>query len=304
MPSRSGLARLFDANKVTVNGRPVKPAYKPRPGDSVEVDVPPPKKLDLSPEDLELTVIHQDRDLIVVDKPAGMMTHPTPSTTTGTLVNALLARCEDLSGVGGEIKPGIVHRLDKLTSGVMAAAKNDRAHLALAEQFKAHSIERKYVCLAHGTMKKDSGRIETLIGRNVKHRLKMTADVSRGRVAVTNFRVLARARGVSLVECELETGRTHQIRVHLSENNHPLVGDPLYGKGRQPPAGLDENARAAVRQLKRQALHAWFLAFDHPGSGERMAFASPPPADIRAAVSALGMDFSGLDIPEAPARLY
>jgi len=288
MPSRSRLKELLLKDLITVNGKPARPSAKVRNGDLVVAEIPEPVEASIQPEPIPLEVIHQDRDLIVFDKPPGLLTHPTPKTTTGTLVNALLHHCDDLSGIGGAKKPGIVHRLDKDTSGVMVAAKNDSAHQALAKQFADHSIERKYIALVHGEFRALSGKIESRIGRNPRQRLKMTSKAKRGRRAVTRYKVLARARGMSLVELALETGRTHQIRVHLSENNHPVVGDPLYGKGRALPAGLDPDHRAALQAIKRQALHAFHLGFEHP-SGEWMAFQSPPTKDIIDAAEKLGL---------------
>jgi 23S rRNA pseudouridine1911/1915/1917 synthase len=200
---------------------------------------------------------------------------------TNTLVNALLHHCKDLSGIGGEIKPGIVHRLDKHTSGVMVAAKNDKAHLGLAAQFKVHSIERAYLALVWGKMERTSGRFETKIGRNPQHRLKMTARVKEGRTAITEWSVKKYFGHCSLVECRLYTGRTHQIRVHLSESGHPLVGDELYGRGRTLPQKLAPELVTALDGFRRQALHAFRLGFDHPVSGERMTFSSEPPEDMK-----------------------
>jgi 23S rRNA pseudouridine1911/1915/1917 synthase len=302
MPSRSRLKRLFDDGLVRVNGRPAKPSVKLKNGDAVEVELPPAAPAELPAEPIPLDIIYQDRDLCVFDKPAGLLTHPTPNCRTGTLVNALLHHCHGLSGIGGQIKPGIVHRLDKLTSGVMVAAKTDAAHHGLAAQFKAHTIDRRYLALVHGEMENLSGRIESLIGRNPTHRLKMTGEAVRGRRAVTRYRVLARGHGFSLLECKLETGRTHQIRVHLSENRHPVVNDQLYGKGRGYPAGLSPPAHAALRHLKRQALHAYRLVFLHPVTGERMAFESPLPPDIGAVARALGL-LEGLKLPERTRRV-
>jgi 23S rRNA pseudouridine1911/1915/1917 synthase len=293
---------MFDQDLVLINGKPAKPSAKIQDGDEVSVEILEPTPSKLLPEALDITVIYQDPHLAVIDKPAGLITHPIPGMNSGTLVNALLHYCKDLSGVGGEIKPGIVHRLDKLTSGVMVAAKNDAAHQHLAAQFKAHTIDRRYLALVYGEMRQLSGTFESAIARNPKHRLRMTGQTGRGRRAVTHYRTLARVSGLSLVELRLETGRTHQIRVHLSENNHPLVGDPLYGKGREPSDRLETSLKSALRQLKRQALHAFRLGFVHPATEEFMAFESPLPPDIRAAVAALGIEKT-LNLPETPRRV-
>jgi len=302
LPSRSRLKALFHEGRITVNGKPALPSARLKIGDAIIADVPDPVAAGLEPEPIPLTVIYEDRHIIVFDKPAGLLTHPTPGRSTGTLVNALLYHCHDLSGVGGSIKPGIVHRLDKLTSGVMVAAKTDLAHHGLAAQFKAHSIDRKYLAVVYGEMEKLSGSFETVIGRNPHHRLKMTSHTEKGRRAVTRFSTLARNNGMSLVELTLETGRTHQIRVHLSDHNHPVAGDALYGKGRTVPARLKPEPRAALRRLDRQALHAYRLGFDHPSTGLRMVFESPLPPDIAVVASSLGL-LTGVKLPARSGRV-
>jgi len=300
MPSRSRLKELFEEGKILVNGEPVKPSAKIQDGDVITADVPESKPPKIKPEPIPLAVLYEDKELIVIDKPAGMLVHPTPTTTSGTLVNALLHHCESLSAIGGPARRGIVHRLDKLTSGVMAAAKNDRTHHILADLFRAHSMDRRYLAVVYGEMERRSGVIESSIGRNIKHRTKM-AGSSSGRRAVTHYRVLTRSGGLSLVECRLETGRTHQIRVHLSEMNHPVAGDPMYGKGRTVPAKLDPMKKSALRQLKRQALHAFHLGFEHPDKGW-MAFQSPLPPDLTAVIKAFGLD-KGAELPQHAGRV-
>ena len=289
-PSRTQLQRLIEEGRVRLNGRIAKAASKVRAGDSIEVELPDPTPDRAAPEDIPLTVLYEDEHLIVLDKPAGMLTHPYPGRMSGTLVNALLFHCRDLAGIGGKIKPGIVHRLDKLTSGVMVAAKSDAAHQGLAKQFKAHTLTRAYLALVHGQVEKERGTIQSLIGRNPRHRLKMTGRVSRGKLAITHFQVKARYPGFTLLECRLETGRTHQIRVHLSEAGHPLLGDPLYGQGRHPPNRLTPTQHSALKHLKRQALHAYLLGFIHPVTGRRLEFSSEPPADFKAVLKALGRE--------------
>ncbi len=285
--SRTRLQHLIEEGRVSLNGKIVKASSKVRPGDRIEVELPDPTPDQALPEDIPLTILYEDEHLIVLDKPAGMLSHPYPGRMSGTLVNALLFHCRDLAGIGGKIKPGIVHRLDKLTSGVMIAAKSDAAHQGLAKQFKDHTLTRAYLALVHGKVEKERGTIQSLIGRNPRHRLKMTGRVSRGKTAITHFQVKARYPGFTLLECRLETGRTHQIRVHLSEAGHPLLGDPLYGHGRQPPSRLSPAQHSALKHLKRQALHAYLLGFIHPITGQRLEFSSEPPPDLKAVLKAL-----------------
>ena len=302
MPTRSRLKKLFDDGQVLVNGQPARASLRLRPGDLIEVEPPPLVMGKAEPENIPLVIVHQDSDLVVFEKPAGLLTHATPGQRDGTLVNALLYHCKELSGVGGAIKPGIVHRLDKLTSGVMVAAKTDAAHHGLAEQFRLHTLDRRYLAIVHGEMERLSGRIESKIARNPVHRLRMTGRGEEGRRAVTNYKVLARGHGFSLIECRLETGRTHQIRVHLSESKHPVVCDPLYGMGRGYPANLPVAAHAALRHLKRQALHAYRIGFKHPTTGEWMAFESPLPPDIGAVARPLGL-LEGIKLPDLARRV-
>ena len=280
--SRSQIKRHLDAKCCEVNQRPARPATRLKPGDTVAYAPPPLRPASVQPEDIPLSVLFEDQHLIVVDKPAGMVVHPAPGHDHGTLVAALLARCGDLSGIGDELRPGIVHRLDKLTSGVMVATKNDGAHRALAAQFKSHSIERRYLALVAGHIDPGSGCYRTLHGRHPTDRKRFTSRCERGRRAATHYRVIARLHGASLVEARLETGRTHQVRVHFADHCHALLGDPVYGR---PPA--DKAAREAARTLGRQALHAQLLGFDHPQTGQRLQFMSPPPPDMRAAIDAL-----------------
>jgi 23S rRNA pseudouridine1911/1915/1917 synthase len=230
-----------------------------------------------------LGILYEDRHLVVIDKPAGMVVHPAPGHQGGTLVNALLHHCRDLSGIGGELRPGIVHRLDKDTSGVMVAAKDDAALNALARQFKAHSINRRYLALVHGLVPTDRGTVDKPIGRHTTERKKMSGKTRSGRRAVTHWRVLRRfdQERLTLVELTLETGRTHQIRVHFSEMNHPVVGDPVYGSSGRVQALTDPELRKRLLSLHRQALHARVLGFIHPATGTYMEFESPVPADLR-----------------------
>ncbi len=300
--SRSGLKSAFSEGKIRINDFVAKPSTKVHNGDTVSGEVPDPESETIDPEPIPLSIVFEDDSIVVIDKQAGLITHPSPNRLQGTLVNALLYHCGGLSGIGGAMQAGIVHRLDKLTSGIMVAAKKDDAHRELARQFKEHTISRKYLALVHGELEQLSGRIESAISRNPKHRLKMTGKNEEGKKAGTRYKVLARTDGVSLVELELETGRTHQIRVHLSEMNHPVVGDALYGKGRTLPAKMAPEKRAALRQLKRQALHAYHLGFIHPFRGESMVFESPLPEDINAAIKVLGLE-ENLQLPDKAERV-
>lgn len=280
--SRAQLKKLIDDGRVTVDDGPSRAAAKLRGGEQVSVAPLDPEPVTAVPQDIPLTVLYEDSDLIVIDKPAGMVVHPAPGHAAGTLVNALLYHCHDLAGIGGELRPGIVHRIDKDTSGVMVATKNDQAHQSLAEQFKEHSIKRRYLALVHGLISKDSGVVDTPIGRHPTERKKMSSRCRKGRRAVTRWKVLRRfdLDRLSWLELALETGRTHQIRVHFSEMNLPLVGDPVYGQPRKLQEVKDLDVRSVLQQLNRQALHARLLGFLHPVSGEYLEFVSPLPDDI------------------------
>jgi 23S rRNA pseudouridine1911/1915/1917 synthase len=282
--SRSQLKRHIDGGRCRVNGEPARPAKKLRAGDRVALEVLPPEPDRARPEAIALAVLYEDEQLIVIDKPAGLVVHPAAGHSSGTLVNALLGHCTALSGVGGTLRAGIVHRLDRDTSGVLVASKTDAAHLALAEQFAAHSVERRYLAVVAGAPPPE-GTFDTRYGRHPTDRKRFTARRAgeRARRAVTHWRVVEPLRGATLVEARLETGRTHQVRVHFAEAGHAVLGDLVYGR---PPA--DRIAReAAQRLISRQALHAHALGFDHPASGERLRFATPPPADIEALIAEL-----------------
>ncbi|MBL0948364.1 RluA family pseudouridine synthase [Brevundimonas sp.] len=286
--SRARLQALIAAGAVTLDGRIVSSGSRSAEPGIYRVLMPAPVAADPLPEDLPLTVLFEDEHLIVVDKPAGMATHPAPGSETGTLVNALLHHCGDsLSGIGGVARPGIVHRLDKGTSGVMVAAKHDRAHQGLTALFAAHDIERTYIALTRGTLTPERGRIESRLGRSTHDRKKMAVLKTGGREAVTDYVVErtfghpAKAGGAPLaarVACTLHTGRTHQIRVHMASKGAPLLGDPVYGSG--PPAQSVRDAIAASG-LDRQALHAAVLGFVHPVSGQALRFRTEPPADMQ-----------------------
>lgn len=260
--SRSQLQKWIEDGNVTVNGEKVKPKYKLAVGDRVVVQPEKPQKIDLEPENIPLDIVYEDDDVIVVNKPQGMVVHPAPGHPNHTLVNALLYH-SPLSTINGEFRPGIVHRIDKDTSGLLMIAKNDLAHWSLAAQLKAKTNEREYVALVHGVIKEERGTIDAPLGRSKKDRKKQ-AVVEDGRHAVTHFKVLERFQHYTLVSCRLETGRTHQIRVHMKYIGHPLAGDPLYG----PRKTLPGNG---------QYLHARLLGFKHPRTGKQMTFTSPLP---------------------------
>ncbi len=264
--SRNMLQKLIESGYVTVNNKIEKSNYKTKLRDIISVDIPKNRKLELQGEDIPLDILYEDDDLIVINKPQNLVVHPAPGHYEGTLVNALLNHCGDsLSGINGVLRPGIVHRIDKDTSGILIAAKNDKAHSYLSEQFSAHTITRKYHAIVFGNIAEDSGTINKPIGRDIKDRKKMAVNYKNGKNAVTNFKVLHRFNGFTLIEAVLETGRTHQIRVHMSDSGHPLLGDKIYGREKQP------------YKLEGQALHAKILGFIHPKTKEYMEFESELP---------------------------
>ncbi len=297
--SRSRAKALILEGHVAIGGATVvEPKHPVNAGDRVKVTLPPPEPAEPQGEDIPLSVVYEDDDLIVIDKPAGLVVHPAPGHAGGTLVNALIAHCSDsLSGIGGVKRPGIVHRLDKDTTGLLVVAKNDRAHAGLAEQFAAHGrdgvLEREYRALVWGIPNRSKGEIEGDIGRSPANRQKMAITPGRGRSAVTHFRVLEtfgpRDKPVaSLLALRLETGRTHQIRVHLASIGHPVIGDHSYGAGMATKAAkLPEPAQGLVRAFPRQALHAAVLGFEHPRTGKALRFEADLPADMAALVAAL-----------------
>jgi len=257
--TRSAAQRLLEEGAVTLSGKPVKKNYKTAPGDVLEIALPDPEVVDVVPQNIPLDVVYEDADVIVVNKPVGLVVHPAPGHPDGTLVNALLYHCGDsLSGINGELRPGIVHRIDRDTSGLIIAAKNDRAHQALAAQLQDHSLARVYEAVTVGGLKEDEGTVDAPIGRHPVDRKKMAIDRKNGRSAVTHWTVLNRYPGYTHVECRLETGRTHQIRVHMASIGHPLLGDVVYGS-RKPWPGL-----------AGQCLHARKLKFIHPSTGKLM----------------------------------
>ena len=265
--TRSAAQKLLEKGAVTIAGRPAKKNEKTTPGMTVEIELPDPEPIDVLPQNIPLDVVYEDADVIVINKPVGLVVHPAPGHPDGTLVNALLYHCGDsLSGINGQLRPGIVHRIDRDTSGLIIAAKNDKAHLALAEQLQDHSLARVYEAVVHGNFREDEGTVDAPIGRHPIDRKKMAIDRKDGRRAVTHWTVLGRYNGFTHIQCRLETGRTHQIRVHMASIGHPLVGDPVYGGNRKSLPGLTG-----------QCLHARKLRFVHPSTRELVEVECPLP---------------------------
>jgi 23S rRNA pseudouridine1911/1915/1917 synthase len=284
--SRSRLQDLIEKGHVQLDGHSARPAARLRSGQVVHLRLPEPAPAVPAPEDIPVTILYQDPRLLVLDKPAGIVVHPGAGTPSGTLVNALLYHVRDLSGVGGVLRPGIVHRLDRGTSGVLLVAKDDEAHRALARQFASRSVEKEYLALVLGVPARRQGTITAAIGRDPVRRKTMSVRAPRGREARTSYAVVEAFDGAALLRVRIHTGRTHQIRVHLSSIGHPVAGDPAYG-GTHPPRSRSAAAREALATLTRPALHAARLVFTHPGSGERVAFESPLPPDLSAVLQSL-----------------
>ena len=276
--SRSRIQALIRSLNVTLNGSPARPRDLVRAGDCIVVNEPPPEKIDTRPEAIPLEVLYEDDELIVINKPAGLVVHPGAGQREHTLVNALLYRFPKLSGIGGKQRPGIVHRLDKETSGCLVVAKTDEAHRRLSAQFADRTVEKVYLALVAGKLHKSAGTIEEKIGRHPVHRKRMSVASRRGRAAKTAYRVLNSSTEMSLVECSLHSGRTHQIRVHLHHLGHPVLGDKVYG-GR------------FAKAFPRQLLHAWKLAFEDPRTGEWRKFEAPVPSDFQDAAKSLEPPF-------------
>ena len=274
--SRSHVQKLIEQGNVLVDGSVRKANYKLRGGEAVQVTVPQAEPISVEPEDIPLDILYEDKDIIVVNKARGMVVHPASGVYSGTLVNALLYHCQDLSGINGEIRPGIVHRLDKDTSGVMVCAKNDTAHLDLAEQIRTKTAHRTYWAIVHGNIKEEAGIIKGDIGRHPTDRKKMAIVRENGKPAVTHFKVLERFGEYTLVECKLETGRTHQIRVHMTSIGHPLINDPKYGPKKSSPFAING-----------QALHSLQLTLTHPVTKEEMTFTAPLPTDMEKILTGL-----------------
>ena len=264
--TRSYITKIIDEGGVNVNDKKVKASYKLKPGDELVVNIPEPEELMVEAEDIPLDIVYEDDDLLVVNKPQGMVVHPAPGNYTGTLVNALLRHCKGgLSGINGVMRPGIVHRIDKNTSGLLMVAKTNRAHISLAEQIKEHSFSRRYKAIVHGKFKTPEGTVDAPIGRNKKNREKMCVTQENSKNAITHYKVIEEFENTTLVECILETGRTHQIRVHMSHLGHPVMGDDVYGR---------KNEKF---NLKGQLLHAYLVGFVHPVTNEYMEFTTSLP---------------------------
>lgn len=279
--SRARWQQLIEAGGVLVNGKSAKANATLRAGDDVRAQLPPPVAAAPAPQAIALDVVFETADYIIVNKPAGLVVHPAAGNQTGTLVNALLHHCKDLSGIGGELRPGIVHRIDKDTSGLIIAAKHDAAHRHLAKQFEAHTIERAYEALAWGGFRTRTGTIRSALERDPRNRLRMTGRTGAGRAAVTHYEITGATPHFARLRCRLETGRTHQIRVHLAEAGHPIVGDPVYGNTRSVSPRMGVNLQQAVKGFGRQALHAAVLGFTAL-DGERLRFERPMPPDMQA----------------------
>lgn len=284
--SRSLAANLINAQRILVDGQPRKPGYRVKSGDTIQGRIPAPAKVDFSPEPIPIEIIYQDDQIVVINKPPGLVVHPAPGHADGTLVNALLYHCPDLGAIGGEVRPGIVHRLDKDTSGTMVIAKNSAAHEELSRQFKAREVEKKYLALVYGTPHSDTGSVRLPIGRHPVDRKRMSTTTRKGRDAETMWQVGERFPGITLLELNLKTGRTHQIRVHCAAIGHPVVGDPVYRPRKlfadsgSLLAEIPPPVVAELKSISRQMLHAWRLSFTHPTEKRLLAFESPMPPDM------------------------
>lgn len=272
--SRTQVQDWIKAAAVEVNGKVVKSNYKVSANDQVKIQVPEPEDAAIVPENIPLDIVYEDSDVVVINKPRGLVVHPAPGHPSGTVVNALMYHCKDLSGINGMVRPGIVHRIDKDTTGLLMIAKNDLAHVSLAQQLKEHTVTRKYIALVHGNLPHDQGTIDAPLGRDLNDRKLFTVTEHNSRHAVTHFVVTERLGDYTVVELQLETGRTHQIRVHMKYIGHPLAGDPIYGRNK-------------TVALKGQALHAAVIGFKHPRSGEYMQFEVPIPADMEHVLNSL-----------------
>jgi len=279
--SRAFAAKLIKKENIRINGKPRKAGYLVRYGQKIQVEIPVPEKISYDPEPVEINILFEDMDIIVVNKQPGLVVHPAPGNYSGTLVNGLLFHCPDLGGIGGELRPGIVHRLDKETSGTMVVAKNDSSLQHLSRQFKSRKVEKRYLALVRGEFRNEKGEVDLPIGRHPVERKKMSTRSRKGRRARTVWKVRERFRGATLLDVRLETGRTHQVRVHCAAIKHPVIGDPVYGRGSGEIAvrrgkGLPDMVKKSARQM----LHAWKLGFVHPSTEEFLVFESPVPADM------------------------
>ena len=286
--SRSRIQALIKSGNIKVNNQLSKPGRKLRSGDHISLSIPPPTTMALEPETVEFKIIHEDDSLIVLNKPPGVVVHPAPGHATGTLVHGLLKHCSNLSGIGGELRPGIVHRLDKDTSGVMVVAKNDHAHHSLAGQFSSGAVTKQYIALVHGPIKKNEGRIDLPIGRNPRKRKEMTVIIPGGRKSLTLWKKLKDFQsGFSLLSISLKTGRTHQIRVHFSHMGHPVMGDTVYGYSKKWQKNHPISKNAILPSINRQMLHAKTLGFTHPTENRYLEFTAPLPDDIEKIIEGL-----------------
>lgn len=281
--TRSQIRRLISEKSILVEGKAIKPSKRLNGGEMISVVIPPPEPLNVQPQDINISVVYEDDEIILVNKPPGLTVHPGAGMRDGTLVNALLYICNGLSGIGGKIRPGIVHRLDKNTSGIIVVAKNDLSHQHLANQFKARLVKKMYIGLVAGEIEKDSGIFSSPISRHPTNRIKMTTKTKTGRESLTSWRILKRYDQVTMVEIEPKTGRTHQIRVHFADNGFPLLGDDVYGPKRYRTPFLEY----VSKKLGRQALHASKLCFKHPSSGNIMEFFAPLAEDLRDVIGLL-----------------
>jgi 23S rRNA pseudouridine1911/1915/1917 synthase len=283
--SRSFAGQLITSGQFTVNGQVRKPSYRLKAGDTVSGHIPAPQPCEFQPEPLPLHILYEDAHILVINKSPGLVVHPAPGHPSGTLVNGLMYHCPDLGAIGSEIRPGIVHRLDKDTSGTLVVAKSAAALEHLAAQFKSRSVRKDYLALVHGEMTADSGAIRLPIGRHPVDRKRMSTRSRTGREAETGWRVVRRLGRFTLLELRLETGRTHQIRVHCAAIQRPIIGDPVYGRAKPVPGAAD--LRTLLAGVRRQMLHAWRLEINHPRTGERMRFESPLPEDMERLIAAL-----------------
>jgi len=277
--TRSQIQKLLDGGLIRVNQKAAKASYKLRAGDEIEIEIPRPESIEAKPEAIPLEILYQDKYLAFVNKPAGLVVHASAGHASGTLVNALLHHLKDLSGIGGQLRPGIVHRLDKDTSGLMLIAKNNQAHADLARMFQNREIQKTYLALAYGSFKSDSGLIESKLGRSRGDRKKISSRTGRGKEAKTSYEVIERFPAMALLRVKPHTGRTHQIRVHLAEAGHPIVADPVYG-GKQWVGKLKPPLQALVKRAQRQMLHAFQLEFVHPITGKKMKGEAALPEDF------------------------
>ncbi len=285
--SRAQIRRLIDGGHVRVGMHPARASRRLKAGETICIETPEATVHDVQPQEIPLNVVYEDESILVIDKPAGMVVHPAAGHPRDTLVNAVLFHCRDLSGIGGVLRPGIVHRLDKDTSGLLVVAKSDRAHQNLTDQFKSRGVRKTYQALVHGNPTEDGGSVELPVGRHPVDRKKMSTRSRRGKEAVTHWRVCERYEAATLLELDIETGRTHQIRVHMNALGHPVVGDIVYGGAKKTRSVENPIVRAALQGMKRQALHAIRLCFTHPIRGDALTFTSPLPADMAGLCEAL-----------------